>query len=211
MRRKIKNYSGMTLLELLVSIAIFVLGIAGFTLLFIRTWQLNKYTLEMGQSSMLVSQGVSKMVNYIRGARQGDDGSYPIVSASGNDLVLYSDYNEDGVTERLHFYLNGQNILMGITNPTNGMPITYPAGDQQTITIASNIVNNNNTPIFYYYDENYPGDTTNNPMPNPINVPNVRMVKVYLQINIDPNRPPNNIQMQNFVEIRNLNDYDRLQ
>jgi len=211
MDKKDKIYLGMTLIEMMVAIAIFTLGIAGFTLLFSKTWQTNSYTLEMGQSTMVVSQGVNTMVDYIRRSRQGDDGSYPVVSADDNDLVLYSDYNKDGVTERLHFYKSGQSVLMGVTNPTNTMPKTYPAGDQKVVAIAGHIVNNSSTPFFYYYDNSYSGGTGQNPLDTPATVSDIRLVKVYLQININPNRAPDNIQMQSFAELRNLNDYNQIQ
>jgi Tfp pilus assembly protein PilV len=206
-----KNKSGMTIVELMVAISIMLIGMAGFTLLFIRTWNSNSYTLEMGQSSMAVSQGVNKMSDYIRGAGQSDNGSYPIVSAQNFDLVLYGDYDKDGTTERLHFYKNNQDILMGVTEPAAAMPRTYPAGDQETITIASRIVNTASEPIFYYYNKDYPGDAAHNPMSTPASVSSIRLVKIHLKININPNRAPDNIEMQTFVEMRNLNDYDRIQ
>jgi hypothetical protein len=33
-------------------------------------------------------------------------------------------------------------------------------------------------------------------------------VKIFLKINIDPNRAPDNIQQETFVNFRNLNDYN---
>jgi len=200
----------MTIIEMMVAISIFTIGIAGFSLLFTRIWRGNSYTLEMGQSTMVVSQATNKMMKYIRETTQADNGSYPIVSANDNDLVLYSDYNKDSIVERLHFYKSGKNILMGVRNPTNTMPKTYASGDQQTTTIANNIVNDSSTPIFYYYNKNYPGDAANNPLKMPVNVANIRLMKIYLQININPNRAPDNVQMQSFIELRNLNDYDHL-
>ncbi len=208
--RNRKIYAGMTLIEMLVSISIFTLGIGGFAMLFSKVWQNNSYTLEMGQSSMAVSQGVNTIANYIRECQQGDNGAYPIVSASGNDLVLYSDYDKDGATERLHFYKSGQSVLMGVTSPANTMPKTYPVGDQTVVTIASHIVNNGSTPIFYYYNKDYPLDTTNNPLVAPVDFSVIRLVKMYLQININPAHAPDNIEMQTFAELRNLNDYDHL-
>ncbi|MDO8529575.1 MAG: prepilin-type N-terminal cleavage/methylation domain-containing protein [bacterium] len=205
-----KFAKGMTLVEMLIAIFIFTMSIAGFSMLFVQSWKSNSYTLEMGESSMAASQGVNKMVNYIRGARQSDNGAYPIKSADENDLVIYADYDKDDVTERLHFYKNGQDILMGATNPTAGMPKTYPSGDELILTLASHIVNDSNAPIFYYYDQNYPGDAINNPMSVPAVAFNVRLIKIYLKINIVSNRAPDNIEMQSFVEIRNLNDYDRI-
>lgn len=205
-----KQYSGMTLVEMLVAIAISTIVISGFSLLFIRVWKGNAYAIEMGQSSFAVSQGTSTMANYLRKARQADDGSYPIKSATGTDLVFFSDYDKDGTTERLHLYLQNGQVKMGITDPTGGIPRTYPTGDQQTKVLTDRIVNAPNEPIFYYYNNNYPGDVAHNPAAMPVDISTIRLVKIFLKINIDPNRAPDNIETQTFVELRNLNDYDRM-
>lgn len=200
----------MSLVEMLVAIAILTVAMAGFTTLFIRSWKVNSYTVEMGQSSFAVSQGINTMVGYLRKVRQADDGSYPIKSATGTDLVVFSDYDKDGITERLHLYFQNRQIKMGITDPTSGIPKSYPTGDQQTKILAENIVNSGSEPIFYYYNSSYPGDTTHNPVAMPVDVSTIRLVKIYLKINIDPNRDPDSIETQSFVEFRNLNDYDRM-
>lgn len=200
----------MSLIELLVAIAIFTIGIMGFTQLFMRSWKVNSYTMQMGQTSLAVSQGVSKMTGYLRKARQGDDGAYAIKSAAKNDLVVFSDYDKDGAAERLHFYLQNGQLKMGITKPTNTIPKTYPAGDQTVQVITDKIVNDANAPMFYYYNKNYPGDAANNPVPEPVDISLIRLIKVSLQVNIDPVKNPTPMQMESFVELRNLNDYDRI-
>ncbi|MFA5993647.1 MAG: hypothetical protein WC823_01660 [Parcubacteria group bacterium] len=210
MKKKQKKYLGIGLIEVMVSIAIFTMSIAGFSLLFLRAWKVNSYTIEMGQASYAVSQGVNATVSYLRKVRQGDDGTYPVKSAQSNDLVVFSDYNRDGITERLHFYLQSGQLKMGVAVPTTGIPKTYPIGDQQIIVLASYIVNTATEPIFYYYDANYPADKVHNPLVFPLDVSAVRLIKIMLKININPNRGPENIETQSFVEIRNLNDYDRM-
>jgi hypothetical protein len=204
-----KTYKGLTLLEMLIAIAILIIGMMGFTMLFTRSWQHNSYTLEMGQASMVASQGVNQLVRYLREVRQGDDGSYPVVSADDNSITAFSDYDRDGKTERLHFYKNGTNLMMGIREPSAGFPVTYSSGDAETRVFIPNVVNDASTPIFAYYDANYPEDSVNNPIPTPATVPNIRLIRITLHINIDPNRPPDNVQIQSFAEIRNLNDHDR--
>ena len=201
-----KKYSALTLIEMMMAIAILIIGMAGISLLFSKTWKTNSYTLKMGQSALSVSQGLSKMVDYVRRVRQGDDGAYPVQLADDNEFIVYGDYDKDGITEKLHFYKSGQNVLMGVTEPTNTLPKTYPSGDQETMTIVSHIVNDSSTPIFYYFDENYPADQVNNPAVTPALAGNVRLVKIYFEINIDPGHAPNNVEMQSFVEMRNLGD-----
>lgn len=195
---------------MIVAIAIFVICIEGFTLLFVKSWDHNRYIFEMGQASFTASRGVETMVEYIRKSRQGDDGTFPLKSANDNDLVLFCDYDNDNITERLHFYKNGDKLMMGVTKPSGGIPKTYPAGDQEIRELAANVVNDAGTPVFYYYNRNYPADLVNNPMTVPADTSSVRMVKVFLKVNIDPFQAPDNIEMQSFVAIRNLNDYDKI-
>ncbi len=208
-----KKIKGLTLIEMLMAIGIFTMGIAGFTLLFLKTWESNSLILETGKSSMTASQGMNKMVEYIRKAKQADDGAYPLKLADENELILYSDYDSDGKTERLHFYKSGTDILMGVTDPTETLPKTYPSDDQQIITIISDVINDISKPIFSYYNQNYPADTENNPLDTPVidKLSGIRLLKIYLEINSNPSHNPNNIKMESFVEIRNLNDYDRIE
>jgi prepilin-type N-terminal cleavage/methylation domain-containing protein len=199
-----KKRKGMTLVEVILSISIFTMVMGGFTGLFMRLWDRHKYAVELNQSVILVSQGLGKMENYIRGARQSDSGAYTIVSASDNDLVIYSDYDNDGVTERLHFYKNGLNVLMGVREPSGTMPKTYANGDAQVITLATSIINPGSHPIFTYYDANYPTGT--DPLSTPASVSKVRLVRIYLQVNINPYHAPDNVELQSIVNIRNIND-----
>ena len=201
----------MSLVEAMMAITIFSIGMIGFSMLFLNSWRTNSFALEMGRTSMAVSQGMGKMVNYIRGTRQADNGSYPVKSANDNDLVLYSDYDNDGDTERLHFYKSGSSVFLGVTDPSGTIPKSYQTGDQQVATIANSIVNLSTEPIFYYYGKDFAGDEVASPaLATPASVSEIRLVKIHLKINIDPYHAPDNIELQSFVEMRNLNDYDRL-
>ncbi len=199
----------MTLIDVIVAISIFTIGIGALSLFFINIWRQNSYALEMGQAAMSASRGVNEMVRYIREARQSDNGAYPVVSASDNDLVIYCDYDRDGKAERLRFYKSGTNLMMGVREPSTGFPVTYASGYGETRVIASSVVNASNNPVFAYYNSNYPEDSVNNPIAMPVTVPNVRLLRVTLHVNIDPNRAPDNIQIQSFSQLRNLNDHDR--
>jgi prepilin-type N-terminal cleavage/methylation domain-containing protein len=201
---------GFTLIETIVALSLFALGIAATVMVFSSTMKNKAYTLEMGRSSFVVARSMGDLTQYIRRARQSDAGSYPIVSASDNDLVIYSDYNKDDKTERLHIYLSNSKVFMGIRKPSTTFPITYAAGDEQTIQLADHIINSASDHLFSYYNGAYPDDPTGNPVPTPADVSEIRLIKLFLKINIDVNRAPDNIQQETFVEVRNLNDYDRI-
>ncbi|TSD00775.1 MAG: Uncharacterized protein Athens071425_578 [Parcubacteria group bacterium Athens0714_25] len=198
----------MTLIEMMMAIAIFSIGVEGFTLLFTRAWKNNAFVIESGEASMTASRGVQKTVDVVRRARQADNGSYSIVSADDNDFVFYSDIDKDGATERVHYYREANTLKVGVTDPA-GIPPAYPDGDQNIQIIANYVANDASHPIFSYYDENYPADEINNPMETPASVSDVRMAKIHLMINIDPDNAPDYINIQSFVALRNLNEYDR--
>lgn len=205
------NNPGMTIIEALLAITIFTFGILGFSQLFVKSWQSNQFSYEMGQSTLSVSQGVNKMVNYIRRARQGDDGAYPIKSANNDDFVFFCDYDKDEITERVHIYKSNGKILMGYRKPSTGMPKTYSTGDQATLTLAEYVVNGASDPVFYYYNKDYPGDTAHNPAATPAIVSDIRLVKINLAVDPNVNKAPNSVRMESFAELRNLNDYDRME
>lgn len=209
-KRKNILKKGFTLVETLVAITLLLIGTAATTMLFSKIMQSKAYSLEMGRSAFVVSRSIGDLTQYLRRARQSDAGSYPIVSADDNALTLYSDYNKDGVTERLHIYLSNNKVYMGVREPNVTFPVTYTAGDAIITELADHIVNTAGDPMFSYYNKDYPGDVEHNPVTTPADVSEIRLVKIFLKINIDPNKAPDNIQQETFVELRNLNDYDRI-
>lgn len=210
-KRLFATQSGMTLIELLIAIAIVGIIMEGFTLLFIRAWNTNKFILETGLASAMASRANNKLVIDLRGIQQSDHGAFPIVEAGNMSLTVYSDIEDDGVVERVHYYLDdaSDELRVGITNPDfSTQPATYPSGDQETRVLARYVVNPSNDPIFYYYNDDYPGDATNNPLTLPTSLANIQLVRIRLLINIDPVRAPNNIYIESFVDLRNLHYYE---
>ncbi len=202
-----KKLKGMTLLEMLVALSIMTMGMAGFSMLFISSWNSNKFIVEMGNASFLASRGVTETVAELRKARQADNGDYPVESGDDFDLKVYLDIDGDGVTERVHYYHQGTTLYQGITEPVAGLPITYPNADGTTRVIANSIINTATDPVFSYYNGDYPSDTVNNPLSTPVDVADVRMIKVHLMVNLDPFHAPEHVNIESFAELRNLNDY----
>ena len=209
--KDIKYKKGLTLIETIVAITLFLLGIQATILVFSKTMQSKSYSIEMGRAAFIVSRSVGDLTKYLRKACQSDAGAYPIISAGDDYINFYSDYDKDGDVERLQVYLSNGIIFMGIRNPSTTFPVTYQVGDGETIELGRNIVNTASEPVFSYYNRDYPADTVNNPVATPANVSEVRLIKIFLKINIDPNKAPDNINQETLVEIRNLNDYNRIQ
>ncbi|OGI21442.1 MAG: hypothetical protein A3J06_04750 [Candidatus Moranbacteria bacterium RIFCSPLOWO2_02_FULL_48_19] len=203
---KRRTLKAMTLVEMLIAISIMLIGMGGFSLLLLKSLGTNKFIIEEGVSSAAVSRATNKIITALRSVRQADNGDFPVESGSDFDLKVYIDIDDDDATERVHYFLDLVNdqLKMGVTNPLATMPVTYPASDDTVSVLANYIVNTDVDPVFYYYNENYPGDAINNPLVTPINVQDVRLIRVHLLMNIDPVRAPNNVNIESFADLRNL-------
>ncbi len=197
-------------MEMLVAIGVALIIMQGFTFLFLKTWDINKFILEEGLASAAASHATNKLVIQLRGTQQADNGDYPIESANQFSIIFYCDIDDDGVVEKVHYFLDDANdqLKVGISNPIAGNPVTYPAVDSTVAVVASYVVNDNADPVFYYYNKNYPGDTVNNPLATPANVGDIEMIRVHLYVNINPVHAPDNINIESFVDLRNLHDYE---
>jgi len=204
---KARNKKGLTLIDVLISIGIFSLGVGGFSILFARIWRINSFVIEEGESVRIASMAINKVVSELRKTRQADNGAYMIKSADDFDLVVYMNDDDDSDTERVHYFLENEQLKKGVTKPT-GMPPTYPSGDQSVSVMANYVTNTPADPIFYYYNENYPGDVINNPLSTPASIGDIKLMKIFLWINIKPEIAPDNVKFESFVNLRNLNEYN---
>jgi len=138
----------------------------------------------------------------IRSASPSSLGSYPIEKASNTEFVFFTDTNNDGIKERIRYFLLGDVLKRGTITPT-GSPLQYISSNEKITEIVHGVTNGA-TPIFSYYDSNYNGSTT--PLSQPVSIINVRLVKIVLVIDADPNRPPASVTVTTQVNIRNLKD-----
>lgn len=127
---------------------------------------------------------VSQMAREMRTMRSGQNGAYAFISGDNNDISFYSDIDFDGVSEYVRYYLDGTTLYKSIIEPV-GFPATYPPENAVTKPLTQNI-QNGATPVFLYFNEDWPQDTVNNPLPAPVNIAEVRMVRISLDINANP-------------------------
>jgi hypothetical protein len=211
MRFLLKNKKGLSLVEMIVAIGIFSLGIWGFSELLIRSWRSNEFIYEEGQTAFATSRAIESTINDLRRIYRAD--SYPIDLADDNELVVYIDVEKDGVIERVHYFFEPDEQLFrrGIAKPNGTNPITYPSADEETETVANFVVNDAEHPIFTYYARSTTAET---PLATPMNSStnndlreNIGIIRVHIMENIDPIKAPNNINIESFVELRNLKYY----
>jgi len=197
----IKN-KGFTLLEVLITMAIFslIMGVIG-------TFARDLFYYDNLFSKSLTSYDEARKVlqpiaSEIRSASSSSLGSYPIEMAENNSFIFFKDINNDGLKERIRYYLSGDILKKGVIIPS-GNPLQYLSANE-TFTDIIHGVNNNGAPVFTYYDSSYNGDT--NPLSQPVSILSVRLIKINLTIDANPNRPPAPIVVTTQINIRNLKD-----
>ena len=200
---KIKNEKfGFSLTEIVIVVAI--LGLIGVALATFQVdiWRQNSFLSNSIQAEQDARMALKRLVAELRQAAPSDTGAFAIALADKDKLTFYSDIDGDGLHERLRYFLATSTLKRGVLKPT-GSPLNYVDANEQLGNAVVNLVNANNL-IFNYYDKNYAGTST--ALTLPINIPSVRLVKILLSIEADPNRAPITTTYENQVSIRSLKD-----
>ena len=182
MQTRIRNNKGFTLVEVLISIAIFV-GIAFIIGTFMKS--IFDYQLLFTQqlsAQQEIEQTFATMVPELRSMVPSALGGYAIGSVSTSSIVFYGDVNGDGVSDQIRYFLNGTTLEKGIIQATGNPPV-YNGASEIINDIAHNVVVG--TPIFSYYDANFTGSEA--AMTYPIKISDIRLVRISLTLR-DPNK-----------------------
>lgn len=194
--------SGFTLIEVLVSAAILVILGAGFLGLQYMFSE-NQIVAWQAYFSVEDANGIlSNMVKELRDASQSENGSYPFVEFNDQEIIFYSDINSDGKTERVRYTLSSNQLIKGVIQPT-GNPATYPTTNEKVTVLSSNI-RNLAQPVFYYYNNAWPNDTTNNPLPLATRLSNTSLIKINLRLNTKANDSKNDYVLESYTQPRIL-------
>lgn len=193
--------AGFTAVEILFVVSITVLVVGVMTMFARNTWIYNSFLGSSLNSLNAGRQTLKTMVAEIRTASSGNDGSYPVAIATATSLTIYSDIYPNGtnVKEKVRYFLEGTNLKRGVVTPT-GSPLSY-TGTEVITTLIPNVTN---TTIFNYYDKNYDGTTAS--LSSPVNIPSVRLVKITVIVDDNPNKAPGPITLSSQVTLRNIKD-----
>lgn len=171
--------AGFTLIEILISIA-------GFTILMLGVVALisNILTVNRQQGTLLSDQDQVRKLAFsamteLRNAVTSNTGSYALADASAQQLTFYADVDGGTDVERVRYFLQNGELKRGLVKPT-GSPLAYNFGSETVTTVQKNVANGVN-PIFYYYDGTYDG-TVENPLSQPVNPTQVKLVKISLDV-----------------------------
>ncbi|HMP67372.1 MAG TPA: type II secretion system protein [Candidatus Paceibacterota bacterium] len=203
----IKNYKnnekrGFTLVETLVSVFVFsliIIAIAGFQS---DVFSLTRFIQTGLQNQSEAKKLIKPFVNEVRSATPSSLGTYPIEFADATNFSFYSDIDGDGLKEKIRYFLDGTDFKRGVTKPS-GNPLVYNSSNEKITRVIHDILPGN---IFYYFDSNYDGTENSLPLEYPITISDIRLIKVVLIIDSNPNEAPGPLEITTQVSIRNLKD-----
>jgi type II secretory pathway pseudopilin PulG len=200
MKKAFKKSGGFTIVETLFGISIFIVIVVALTLLSRNIWVYNTFVSASLNNVDMGRNTIKTFSREIRTASTADTGAYTISTATGTAFTFYSDIDNDGLKERVRYFLNGTIFQKGVIKPT-GSPLTYNVANEVISTMLQNVTS---TTVFEYYDKNYDGTTA--PLSSPVTISSIRLVKVTLSTDKDPNRSPGITTFSTQVSIRNLKD-----
>ena len=172
-----KKLQGFTLIELIISISIFAILIFVVIGLFLNVFsqpEQDLMAIDIIDKARIVTSDFS---NEIRNAATGNDGSYALNQASDSEIIFYSNYRSSGTAvNRIRYYSSNNNLYKGVIAPS-GSPLFYNPASEIVTTLLTDL-ENESEPVFYYYNGDYDG--SGDPLSQPINLNEVKFVKISL-------------------------------
>jgi prepilin-type N-terminal cleavage/methylation domain-containing protein len=198
---------GFTLIEILVALGIFT-GLAVLLSNFQKDIFINNTFVQNSLVAESEARGALKRaIAELRAASPSNNGLYPVAVADKNTLTFFSDIDKDGLRERVRYFVatstTSSSLRRGVTKPT-GSPYVYLDANESLSVAVHDIVNPTSTPVFAFYDDTYDG--TSSPLVWPVNVSDIRLVKMTIMIDLNPVRSPTVMTFTSQVTIRNLKD-----
>ncbi len=196
---------GFTLVEFVMAVAIMISIVFGVTNLARDVLVINTSATQNLVAQSDARKALKSIIAELRTAAPSSTGAYTIESASSTSVIFFADLDNDNRTERIRYYLDypTRTLRRGVVVPT-GNPPSYVLGQETYTTLSSDIVISTTTPVFEYFNTNYAG--TSSPLTYPIDLSVIRLVRVRLIIDKDPNRAPLEQITTSEVTLRNLKD-----
>lgn len=197
---KIKK--GFTLIETLVAMSI------GVAILFVvinfggSIFSINSSAEENLSAQSDARRVLKTMTKELRSASPSSLGAYPLSQVGTSSITFFSNIDSDSYKEQIRYFLQGNELKKGTIKPS-GSPLAYNPANEEILSMIKN-VNNGANPIFEYFDSNYTG--TSSPLSQPVQATQVRLVRITVKIDKDPNRSPGPVTATSQVFLRNLKD-----
>jgi len=192
---------GLTIIEIIVAVFILSILVVAFWSAFKDNFALSRRTHE----SLVAQQDLQilgrKFAAELRAAAPSETGAFVIGAVSETSLTFYTDADNDGITERIRYFVDGDTFTRGVLVPS-GSPLAYTGTESERVLVKNVIATT--TPVFQYYDTYYTG--TSSPLVFPFDPSTIRLIKLTLVVDSDTALPPDPVVSTTQVSIRTLKD-----
>ena len=159
------------------------------------------------QSSLISQQKAYRALfvfsREVRGAQPSAAGAYPIAEAATSSLTFFANVDNDADIERVRYFLATTTLYRGLLEPTG---TTYNSANERVSSIVVDTKNSQASPLFDFYDENYDGATTTPPLTIPVNISDIRLIRLSLPIKQNTLQGSTYKTYSAQVTLRNLKD-----
>lgn len=192
---------GMTLVEVVVVIAVYVILIGAIMSMVTGLYNSNAYTMGQAREIDTARRGIQVWTQDAREMLTSAEGAWPIEIMEPHRMAFYSDVDRDETIELVIYSLSSTTLYKYTYEPT-GNPPTYSTTTPNVTYVLSEFVQNltQASSTFRYYDTNgvelSVGDL----------LTDVRYVRAGVIVNIDPVKSPGEFMLRASVAPRNLKD-----
>jgi len=163
------------------------------------------------QSNLVAQTQIRKtlqmFVAEVRSSTQSAAGGYVIEKAATSSLVFYGNIDNDSLIERVRYFIPTTTpptaLKKGITKPTG---TAYNLSGEKVSDLVTGIKASSTVPIFVYFDASYNGTSSSTPLAQPVNIADIRLVKIALPVDPNASRSPVFQTYSTQAMFRNLKD-----
>jgi type II secretory pathway pseudopilin PulG len=197
-----KFNQGMTLLEVVIVLSIYMLLMGAVSTSVIYLYQANGYTIAQSYEIDHARRGLQSFIRDVREMTYADDGTFPIAVMEDHRFGFYSDVDRDDSVEYTEYVLATSTITKYVYAATGTPPVynlVTPVSQEILSEYVQNIIQSLDT--FRYYDADGVEVTGAGAL-----LTDVRYIEARIIVNIDPNRSPGEFLLHTGVAPRNLKD-----
>lgn len=191
----------MTMIEMLISIAIYLVLMLAVTAAVTSLYRQNAYAIEQAGEVSNARRGMAEWNRDVKEMITAEDGTYPVAVINEHTLGYYSDTDRDTSVEYVEYELSTTTLRKHTYNAT-GTPPVYDLTTPDQSEILSKYVQNiaQSTSTFLYFDADGNQLSSTSPLVD------VRYIKAQFIVNIDPDRNPGEFMLRSSLAPRNLKD-----
>lgn len=191
---------GFTLIEIITAMSISLVLLAAIYSLSNITGSSQSFILSNYFNTEDANTAANIIIKELRNARASEAGAHLFYNLGDNDIEFYTDSDNDDTVERVRYYLDDTDLIKQTIEPT-GFPAVYDPASATEKVVAQN-VRNLGEPMFEYYNDQWPADTTNNPLVLADRLGYTSFVHIKIRVNDNELYQSSDYIAESYVQVR---------